>query len=154
MDRTINNCKKLIEDGKTLMADLKRSREKIKRANDFKITGKIGLNFFGNQIRGYKVNMINKNLDRAQEKILKFDSDVMRLQENLAGRIDLPHKLTEFKDANNKLKDINLRIQMRKKQLEVEKAIKSVKTVVKKLIFLKNKLEYENRKLKELENMK
>ncbi|MDO4594941.1 MAG: hypothetical protein Q4B52_06125 [Tissierellia bacterium] len=151
MDKTIKNVKKVIDDGLELIDDLQRVRQKLKNANKFTITKHIGRNFVGDAFRGYKVSMVNKSIERAQEKILKFDSEVMRLQESLANNIDLPYKLTEFDSCRSKLKDITLRINMRKKQLDVENAIKQVKTVIRRLVFLKNKLEYENEKLKELE---
>ncbi|MDO4662927.1 MAG: hypothetical protein Q4B36_07445 [Tissierellia bacterium] len=150
MDKAIKDINDTIESGKKLIKDLERSRKRIRRHNDFKISRHFGRNFVGDRIRSYKVSMINKDIERCQEEILEFDSKVKAIEKEYSNRIDLPYKLPEFGGAKSSVKDLSLRIKMRMKQLDVEASIRETKTVIKKLIFMRNKIIYNERKKKEL----
>ncbi|MCI5839205.1 MAG: hypothetical protein SOZ89_02760 [Peptoniphilaceae bacterium] len=139
MNRNFEYSKKLIDDAKKLIYDLENIKANIRRSNNFSSVNFVGRNSFGNFIRNLKVNSINKNLQQAQEKIQKFDSSLILLDDGLSKKIRMPYKLPQFNRVSYKISDISWRIKMRKKQLEIENSINDVKAVLKKLVFIKNK---------------
>lgn len=153
MKKLLKNIDSSIDHGLDLIKLIERSRLKVKRSNSFLVSKYIGRNFLGDIIRSRKVSCINSNIDRIQEEILKFDSKIKLLDNSLSQNITLPYKLTEFETSRSKLSDLILRFKMRKKQLDIESTLRDIKIVVRRLIFLRNKIKYKMRNEEKIERI-
>ena len=111
-------------------------------------------NFFGNFLRGNKVSAVNSNIDRAQQALLDLHANLLLFDENLAKKIYLPSKMSEFSSANGKASDIAIRTNMRLKQFDITKSKRSLQTVIRRLESEEKKTRYEIAKEKELKEYK
>ena len=143
-----------LRQAKDVLSQLERSERKIEGKYDFNSHSLLRGNFFGNFLRGNKVSAVNSNIDRAQQALLDFHANLLLFDEDLAKKIYLPSKMSEFSSANGKASDIAIRTNMRLKQFDITKAKRSLQTVIRRLESEEKKTRYEIAKEKELEEYK
>lgn len=135
----IKEIDRILDKARYALAVLNRSTRRVGRAADFKLTGLVGRNILGDFLRSNKNNSINKAIDRSQDILLNLHSDLLLFDPKLAEIIDLPHKLTQFSSTRNRISDMKVRIDMRRKKLEVQKAEKKLIRLIKRLVWEKSK---------------
>ncbi|MDU5504758.1 MAG: hypothetical protein E6073_06400 [Anaerococcus vaginalis] len=143
-DYNYNNTKikeinKLLDEAKNALGVLQRASRRVGKVSDYSITGLVGRNIVGNFLRANKNNTINKSIDRIQDVLLKLHTNLLTFDPKLASILDLPYKLSEFSSPRNALSDMKLRIDMRKKQFDIQKSEKKLITLIKKLSKEKSK---------------
>lgn len=143
-DYNYNNTKikeinKLLDEAKNALGVLQRASRRVGKVSDYSITGLVGRNFVGNFLRANKNNTINKSIDRTQDVLLKLHANLLIFDPKLASILDLPYKLSEFSSPRNAFSDMKLRIDMRKKQFDIQKSEKKLITLIKKLSKEKSK---------------
>ncbi len=153
LNKKILEVDKLIKEGKDVIRVLQTSSRKIDNKSDFTGSDLLRGNKVGNFIRGSKHKSVNKSIDRAQEVILDFENKLLLFDRSLADILILPKKMTEYNNTNSKLEDIALRTSMRKRELDINKAKRSVEKVVRKLITLRKRLDYDIKKHKEYKEL-
>ena len=116
----IKEINKLLDEAREALGVLQRASIRVGKASDYSIT-------------------INKSIDRTQDVLLKLHADLLIFDPNLASILDLPYKLSEFSRPRNALSDMKLRIDMRKKKLDIQKSEKKLITLIKKLSKEKSK---------------
>lgn len=135
----IKEINKLLDEAKNALGVLQRASRRVGKASDYSITGLVGRNIVGNFLRANKNNTINKSIDRIQDVLLKLHTNLLTFDPKLASILDLPYKLSEFSSPRNALSDMKLRIDMRKKQFDIQKSEKKLITLIKKLSKEKSK---------------
>ena len=143
-DYNYNNTKikeinKLLDEAKNALGVLQRASRRVGKVSDYSITGLVGRNIVGNFLRANKNNTINKSIDRIQDVLLKLHTNLLTFDPKLASILDLPYKLSEFSSPRNAFSDMKLRIDMRKKQFDIQKSEKKLITLIKKLSKEKSK---------------
>lgn len=143
-DYNYNNTKikeinKLLDEAKNALGVLQRASRRVGKVSDYSITGLVGRNIVGNFLRANKNNTINKSINRIQDVLLKLHTNLLTFDPKLASILDLPYKLSEFSSPRNALSDMKLRIDMRKKQFDIQKSEKKLITLIKKLSKEKSK---------------
>lgn len=143
-DYNYNNTKikeinKLLDEAKNALGVLQRASRRVGKVSDYSITGLVGRNIVGNFLRANKNNTINKSIDRIQDVLLKLHTNLLTFDPKLASILDFPYKLSEFSSPRNALSDMKLRIDMRKKQFDIQKSEKKLITLIKKLSKEKSK---------------
>ena len=143
-DYNYNNKKKkeinkLLDEAKNALGVLQRASRRVGKVSDYSITGLVGRNIVGNFLRANKNNTINKSIDRIQDVLLKLHTNLLTFDPKLASILDLPYKLSEFSSPRNALSDMKLRIDMRKKQFDIQKSEKKLINLIKKLSKEKSK---------------
>lgn len=150
----IKEINKLINQSKDILSLLVRAERRIGGKSNFTISGLAGRNFLGDFIRNSKVSTINSSIGRIQTELLTLHKDLLLFDESLAKKIDLPVKLEEFKTSRSVISDIKLRVNMRSKELEVQKIKQKIKTLIKKLVKEREKIYYNIKKEAELKKFK
>lgn len=135
----IKEINKLLDEAKNALGVLQRASRRVGKVSDYSITGLVGRNIVGNFLRANKNNTINKSIDRIQDVLLKLHTNLLTFDPKLASILDLPYKLSEFSSPRNALSDMKLRIDMRKKQFDIQKSEKKLITLIKKLSKEKSK---------------
>lgn len=135
----IKEINKLLDEARDALGVLQRASIRVGKASDYSITGLVGRNIVGDFLRSNKNNVINKSIDRSQDVLLKLHADLLLFDPNLASILDLPYKLSEFSRPRNALSDMKLRIDMRKKKLDIQKSEEKLITLIKKLSKEKSK---------------
>ena len=143
-DYNYNNTKikeinKLLDEAKNALGVLQRASRRVGKVSDYSITGLVGRNIVGNFLRANKNNTINKSIDRIQDVLLKLHTNLLTFDPKLASILDLPYKLSEFSSPRNALSDMKLRIDMRRKQFDIQGSEKKLITLIKKLSKEKSK---------------
>lgn len=146
----LKEIESLILKAKDVFRDLEVSEKKIGKKYNFSANSLLRGNFFGNLIRSNKVNLVNSNIDRCQQALLDFHSDLLLFDEFLADKLILPSKMSEFSQANGKFSDIAIRTNMRLKEFDLRKAKRSLETIIRRLEGERKKVLYEISKLDEL----
>lgn len=145
----IKEIDRLLDKTKEAISVLNRSTRRIGKASNFKLTGYLGRNVVGDFIRSNKNQSINKAIERVQDTLLELHSDLLVFDPKLKDFIELPYKLSQFSSVRNPVRDIKLRVDMRKKKLDIQKSEKKLITLIKKLN--KEKSKEINRLKKEAE---
>lgn len=131
--KRIKEIDKLMDETEKALGVLSRASRKVGKSSDFKLSGLVGRNFLGDVIRSSKNNSINKSIDRVQDTILDLHSKLMLFDPKLASILDLPYKMTQYGGAHNPISDMKLRIDMRKKKFDIERAQTRLVTLMKRL---------------------
>ena len=150
----LKKLESILRQAKDVLSQLERSERKIEGKYDFNSHSLLRGNFFGNFLRGNKVSAVNSNIDRSQQALLDLHANLLLFDEDLAKKIYLPSKMSEFSSANGKASDIAIRTNMRLKQFDITKAKRSLQTVIRRLESEEKKTRYEIAKEKELEEYK
>lgn len=129
----IKEINKLLDEAREALGVLQRASRRVGKSSDYSVTGLIGRNIVGDFLRANKNNTINKSIDRTQDVLLKLHANLLLFDPKLASILDLPYKLSQFSSPRNALSDMKLRIDMRKKQLEIQNAERRLITLIKKL---------------------
>lgn len=132
-NKRIKEIDKLLAEARYALRVLSRSSRKVGRVSDFTISGYLGRNLLGDFIRSNKSSSINKSIDRSQDVLLKLHSDLLMFDPKFADILDLPYKLTQFSRARTGISDMKLRVNMRKKEFDIQQAEKKLITLIKKL---------------------
>lgn len=135
----IKEINKLLDEARNALGVLQRASRRVGKVSDYSITGLVGRNIVGNFLRANKNNTINKSIDRIQDVLLKLHTNLLTFDPKLASILDLPYKLSEFSSPRNAFSDMKLRIDMRKKQFDIQKSEKKLITLIKKLSKEKSK---------------
>lgn len=135
----IKEINKLLDEAIEALGVLQRASKRVGKTSDYSVTGLIGRNILGDFLRANKNNTINKSIDRTQDVLLKLHANLLTFDPKLASILDLPYKLSQFSSPRSTLSDIKLRINMRKKQLEIQNAERRLITLIKKLSKEKSK---------------
>ena len=135
----IKEINKLLDEAREALGVLQRASKRVGKSSDYSVTGLIGRNIVGDFLRANKNNTLNKSIDRTQDVLLKLHANLLTFDPKLAGILDLPYKLSQFSSPRNALSDMKLRINMRKKQLEIQNAERRLITLIKKLSKEKSK---------------
>lgn len=135
----IKEINKLLDEAREALGVLQRASRRVGKSSDYSVTGLIGRNIVGDFLRANKNNTINKSIDRTQDVLLKLHANLLLFDPKLASILDLPYKLSQFSSPRNALSDMKLRINMRKKQLEIQNAERRLITLIKKLSKEKSK---------------
>lgn len=135
----IKEINKLLDEAREALGVLQRASKRVGKTSDYSVTGLIGRNIVGDFLRANKNNTINKSIDRTQDVLLKLHANLLLFDPKLASILDLPYKLSQFSSPRNALSDMKLRINMRKKQLEIQNAERRLITLIKKLSKEKSK---------------
>ena len=104
-------------------------------------------------MRGNKAHSVNKNLDRSQKAILDFHRGLLLFDEKLAAMVYLPSKISEYSDINGKIADIAFRTNIRMKELDINKAARSIEKIIRRLEAQSRKYAYEIKKYQELKEL-
>ena len=147
----LKKLESILRQAKDVLSQLERSERKIEGKYDFNSHSLLRGNFFGNFLRGNKVSAVNSNIDRSQQALLDFHANLLLFDEDLAKKIYLPSKMSEFSSANGKASDIAIRTNMRLKQFDITKAKRSLQTVIRRLESEEKKVYYDIAKEKELD---
>lgn len=144
---------KMIIKARSVLRLLETTSRKVGAKSDF--TGKKFLrgNFLGDFLRGNKAHSVNKNLDRIQQALLDFHRDLLLFDENLAAMVYLPSKISEYSDIDGKLADIAFRTNIRMKELDINKARRSIEKIIRRLEAQSRKYAYDIKKYKELKEL-
>ena len=129
----IKEIDKLLVEARDALGVLQRATKRVGKASDYSFTGLVGRNMLGDFLRSSKNNSINKAIDRSQDVLLSLHSNLLTFDPKLASIIDLPYKLSQFSRTRNPISDMKLRIDMRKKKLDIQKSEKKLITLIKKL---------------------
>lgn len=129
----IKEIDKLLDEARDALGVLQRATKRVGKASDYSLTGLVGRNIVGDFLRSNKNNSINKDIDRSQDVLLSLHSNLLTFDPKLASIIDLPYKLSQFSSPRNPISDMKLRIDMRKKKLDIQKSEKKLITLIKKL---------------------
>lgn len=132
-DLRLRHIEDLLIEAKEVFSQLERAEKKINKKYDYTTHGALRGGFLGNFIRGNRVSAVNSNIDRSQEALLNFHSNLLLFDQRLANKINLPSKMSEFSSANGKASDIAIRTNMRLKQFDITKAKRSLQTVIRRL---------------------
>lgn len=147
----LKKLESILRQANDVLSQLERSERKIEGKYDFNSHSLLRGNFFGNFLRGNKVSAVNSNIDRAQQALLDLHANLLLFDEDLAKKIYLPSKMSEFSSANGKASDIAIRTNMRLKQFDITKAKRSLQTVIRRLESEEKKVYYDIAKEKELD---
>lgn len=148
--RRLKDIEALLRQAKDVESQLQRAEKKIDGKYEFSAHEALRGNFLGNFLRGNKVSSVNSNIDRAQQALLDFHANLLLFDRNLADRLRLPSKMSEFSSAEGKASDIAIRTNMRLKEFDVTKSKRALQTVIRRLESEKKKASYEIAKEKEL----
>lgn len=150
-DLRLRQIEDLLIEAKEVFSQLDRAEKKINKKYDYTTHGALRGGFLGNFIRGNRVSAVNSNIDRSQEALLNFHSNLLLFDQRLANKINLPSKMSEFSSANGKASDIAIRTNMRLKGFDVTKSKRSMEAIIRRLESERKKACYEISKRKELE---
>ena len=150
-DLRLRQIEDLLIEAKEVFSQLERAEKKINKKYDYTTHGALRGGFLGNFIRGNRVSAVNSNIDRSQEALLNFHSNLLLFDQRLANKINLPSKMSEFSSANGKASDIAIRTNMRLKGFDVTKSKRSIEAIIRRLESERKKVCYEISKRKELE---
>lgn len=152
--KRLNDVDSLLREAKDVESQLERAEKKIDGKYEIPNHGLLRGNFLGNFLRGNKVNAVNNNIDRSQQSLLDFHAKLLLFDRNLADKLRLPSKMSEFSSADGKVSDIAVRTNMRLKEFDVTKSKRALQTVIRRLENEKKKAAYEVSKEKELREYK
>lgn len=148
--KRLSDIESLLKQAKDVENQLERAESKINGKYDFSGRDTLRGNFLGNFLRGNKVNAVNSNIDRSQQSLLDFHANLLLFDRDLADKLRLPSKMSEFSSANGKASDIAIRTNMRLKEFDVTKSKRALQTVIRRLESEHKKAAYEISKEKEL----
>ncbi len=144
---------KMIIKARSVLRLLNTTGRKVGSKSDFTGLNILRGNFLGNFMRGNKAHSVNKNLDRSQKAILDFHRDLLLFDEKLAAMVYLPSKISEYSDINGKIADIAFRTNIRMKELDINKAARSIEKIIRRLEAQSRKYAYEIKKYQELKEL-
>lgn len=153
-NKRLNDIERLLRQARDVHSLIKRSESKLDGKYEFSANKFLRGNFLGNFLRGNKVNAVNNNIDRAQQALLDLHAELLLFDIDLADKLTLPSKMSEFSSANGKASDIAIRTNMRLKEFDLSKSKRSLETVIRRLESEAKKARYELEKEDELREYK
>lgn len=153
-NKRLHDIENILKHAKDVESLLERGESKVDGKYDFSTNSLLRGNFLGNFLRGNKVSAVNKNIDRAQQALLDLHAELLLFDQDLAGKLVLPSKMSEFSSADGKLSDIAVRTNMRMKEFDLTKSKRSLQTIIRRLESEAKKARYELEKEAELKEYK